>query len=200
MRLEVVVAIGAVRRQRGADADVGGGLRRALHEPPHVEHRGRAAPDGLGVGHVGRGAGDLGRERPVGGVDVVLEPLPERHRLRRAPQQTRSAGDRCGARGSRRASTRRSPARWQRPGGWPPRRVGRRPRSRRRPRAPSPGRGPSARRPSAARCRRGSARCSSPWPCRQHGRSHRPRFPSLGHLHPRPDAEGGDQAAEEEMV
>ena len=86
-RLEVVVPIGAVRRERGPDADVGGGLRRALHEPPHVEHRRRAAPDGLGVRHVRRGAGDLGRERAVGGVDVVLEPLPERHRLRRAPQQ-----------------------------------------------------------------------------------------------------------------
>ena len=123
-RLEVVVAIGAVRGQRGADAHLGGRLGRALHESPHVEHRGRAAPQRLGVGHVRRGAGDLGRERPMGRVDVVLQPLPQRHRLRRAAEQpgVQVAVVEPGDHGVHRRVDRRH--RRPRPDAWPPRSGG----------------------------------------------------------------------------
>ena len=52
--------------------------------------------------------GDLGGERPVRRVDVRLEPVPQRHRLRGAAAAGRSAGDSCGGRGAPRARWRRS--------------------------------------------------------------------------------------------
>ena len=47
------------------------------------------ASSALGVAVQRRRLGDLGRERPVGGVDVGREPVPQRHRLGGAPQQPR---------------------------------------------------------------------------------------------------------------
>ncbi len=88
-RLEVVeaVLVGHVRDQGGAEADGLGRRGRTLHEAPHVHHRRRAREHALGVA-VERGhGGDLRRQRLVRGVDVGLEPVPQRHRLRGAAQE-----------------------------------------------------------------------------------------------------------------
>src|SRR6266511_1197674 len=87
--LEVVVPreIGDVGRQRGPDADPFGRARRPLHEPPHVEDRRGAEADALRVAQERGRLGDLGGECPVGRIDVGAEPVPQRHRLGRAPEE-----------------------------------------------------------------------------------------------------------------
>ena len=89
--LEVVVAllVGDVGHEGGPDAEQVGDLGRALHEAPHVHHRRGAAPERLGVAEQRRRLGDLRGHRLVGGVDVGLEPVPQRHRLGGAAQQAR---------------------------------------------------------------------------------------------------------------
>ena len=157
---------------------------------------------GLGVRHVRRGAGDLGRQGAVRGVDVVLEPLPQRHRLRRAPQQPRVQVSvvEPGDHGVHRRVDRRH--------GGGGRVLGHlvRPTDRgddavddeHRARVVN---GPS-RRPSARRSRRGSAHCSSPRPCPTAWPSvavppaKPPSTPSPWSPSSASHTEGGDQGAE----
>ena len=88
-RLEVVVAglVGDVGHERGPDAQPLGDRRRPLHEPPHVHDRRRAGQQPLGVALQRGGPGDLGRQRPVGRVDVGAQPVPQRQRLGGPPQE-----------------------------------------------------------------------------------------------------------------
>ena len=88
-RLEVVeLAVGDVGDEGGAQPDGLGRRRGALHVAPHVHHRRRAREHALGVAVQRRGGRDLRRHRLVRGVDVGLQPVPQRHRLRGAAQET----------------------------------------------------------------------------------------------------------------
>ena len=86
--VEPVVLVGGVRRERGSDADLFGGVGRPFHEPPHVQHTGGAGPESFRVGHPRRSFGDLRSERPMRRINVLFEPLPQRQSLSSAPQQT----------------------------------------------------------------------------------------------------------------